>query len=101
MLKSGGDHSQPRRWLSPKEGRKSNYRSRCAACSAKTTEGVSAGARIRIGCALDGHKMQPASAQRRCTAERGSFLLRGVVRKGSPVSGLRGLPRYTLRRTMN
>jgi len=73
----------------PKEGRKSNYRSRCAACSVETTEGVSAGARIRIGCALGGRKMQPASAWRRCTAERGSFLLR--VREGSPVSGLRGL----------
>lgn len=34
-------------------------------------EGVSAGARLRIGCALDGHKMQPASAQRRCTGRNG------------------------------
>lgn len=50
-------------------------------------EGVSAGARIRIGCALGGHKMQSASARRRCTAERGSFLLQGV-RKGSLISML-------------
>lgn len=46
---------------------------------------MSAGARIRIGCALGGHKMQSTSARRRCTAEWGSFLLRGV-RKGSLVS---------------
>lgn len=60
-------------------------------------EGVSAGARIRIGCALGGHKMQPASARRRCTAERGSVLLRRESAKDlfSPFRGLRGLPKYT------
>lgn len=57
-------------------------------------EGVSAGARIRIGCTLGGHKMQSASARRRCTAERGSFLLR-EVRKGSLVLMLGDLPRCT------
>jgi len=88
-------NSRPRRCLSPKEGRESNYRSRCVPrAQRRTMEGVSAGARIRIGCALGGHKMQSASARRRCTAERGSFLLRGV-RKGSLVSVLGDLPRCT------